>query len=167
MQPLIQAIEGKLDTFLSIIGIGLSLFALYQSKSAKEIANKVKKQFIENSQNVDLGKIVGRLEILINEVKVFGPSSSQRSIKGVDKVSVAGSVQDFALLLNENCQLMATPEKKASQDAHTSLMSLLPQFTDSTITFQETKKQGSNILAVLSNLNSKLKHGLNKKITKL
>lgn len=164
MQLLTLAIGHKLDTIFNILGFGLSLYAFCQAKSAKEIAESVKKQFIMNHQQVNLGKIVGKLEVLISEVKVFGPSSSHLSVKGTDKLKIASSVQDFVLLLNEDCKLFASTEKKASQVAHDSLLKLLPKFSSSKISFDQTKELGCSILSVLSNLNSKFKVGLNKRI---
>lgn len=154
-----------LDTFLGILGVGLSFYSIFQAGSAKEIANETKIEVRELLKTTDLSKLIARLEIAINEIKVFGPSASTNSLSGVNKQKVADHLQDFALFLNENAESLGNAEKNAVKISYESLMQTLPQFSDTNISMDDSKKIGSQILANLSNLNSKLKKGLTKKIT--
>jgi len=153
------------DTFLGIAGVLLSIYSIVQAGSAKKIASDAKDEVKELIKTTDFSKLVARLEVAINEVKVFGPSANTKQLRGVDKQKVANHIQDFTLILNENVEQLGPSEKAIAKAAHESLISSLTQFSDPNISIEETKKYGSQIMATLSNLNSKLKKGLNKKIT--
>lgn len=155
-----------MDTVLNILSFALALYALYQSKTAKQIAKEVETKFKHNRQTSGLSKLVARLDIIINEVKVFGPAASLDKLQGLDKQKVAESVQDFALFLKESVEVLSSLEQKNADHTYNTLMNLLPTFSDSSKTLAETKDCGSRILSELSTLNSKFKSSLNKKIEK-
>lgn len=152
------------DSVVGFAGLLLSIWSLIQAKSAEKMAKEAKEEVQKNRKTSDLSRLSGFLEIAIQEIRVYGPATSDQRLLGLDHNKVAERVQGFVLELGGCLDRFKKGEKRKATQLCGEITALLNEFTAPGKTSDELKRVGQNILHKLSGFNSDLKANLNSQI---
>lgn len=149
----------------TFIGTAASLYGAYvaweQAKKAKgysEIARSIEKRIKRHRLTGEISRIKESIEVLILNMKVYGPGGNQTKFNFTDHKSNAERAQDLTLKIEENLHSFTTKERSEIETLKNDINTELIIFNSGTITDNEIKESGSKILSKVSMLNSKFKH---------
>ena len=150
----------------SLLGLAISVFSFFQAKGAKKIASEARDVVRSNRQTSDISKLIGHLDIVIQEIKIFGPATAAEKMMGIEHHKIAVRVQDFTLSLKGVLGQFANTERKRASMLCEDTDKLLAGFVDDTKSSKEKMELGRKLLNELTNFSSIMKANLNKRIDK-
>ncbi|MFG1520360.1 hypothetical protein [Halobacteriovorax sp. ZH1_bin.1] len=158
---------------ITLLGTLASLYGAWISKkqaaSAKESSNfvkKIKDEIIKRRETSEISRLNDKLEVSIQEIKIYGPVSSEEKLRGVDHLKIAGTVQDFLITLSSYIDLFKGNDKPKADSLKDELTSLLDEFGVEGKSLEELKESGKKILNSLNNFSPVLRKNLNKHVEK-
>lgn len=157
--------------FWTFVGTIASLYGAYlawdqasKAKKYSEIAKVVENNIKHHRITGDISRIKESIEVLILNMKVYGPGGDKEKFIFTDHKINAERVQDLTLKIEESLHSFSLKERAEIETLKNDINTELINFNSENISADLMRASGSKILGKVSMLNSKFKHLFHKTV---
>lgn len=154
-----------ISAIASIIGAWIAYKQASKAKDSADEAKKVRAQLIDHRHASELSKIQASCRIALESMKMYGPAFTSSSLQGINDQNEGPKVQDLIFLLKEHREHFGNKKPNEADEFCDIVIPLLEDLSKS-LTEDDRKKYGKQIVARLSSFTSIIKKRLEKKLYK-